>query len=302
MAGSNRPLILALKELSWDDGPGLRTTVFFKGCPLRCWWCHNPESLESGGEIAFSEVDCLHCGACVAVCPTGALSLDNPARLDRRRCDRCGACVAACPGGGLRFLGRYYPTEVLVARILRDREFYEVSGGGVTFSGGEPTLFFDYLASLLRALKREGIHTAIQTNGFFRWQDFADMILDSLDLIMFDVKLADPRDHARYTGRSNALILENLARLLGRRPEAVVPRVPLIPGLTATTTNLEAISRLFRQLGVQRCSLLPFNPTGLAKARLLGKPIPPEVPQVGMGRAAEEECREIFAWAELVDW
>ncbi len=302
MTGSTRPLILACKELAGDDGPGLRTTVFFKGCPLRCWWCHNPESQECGVEIAFSEADCLHCGACVPACPRGAVSLTRPVRIDRRRCDRCGACVAACPGRGLRFLGNYYPTELLLERLRRDRVFYDVSGGGVTFSGGEPTLYLDYLAPVLRTLKREGIHTAIQTNGFFRWQDFADLVLDFLDLICFDVKLADPQAHEHYTGRSNALILENLRRLLRRRSAAVLPRVPLVPGVTATAPNLEAISRLFRGLGIRRCTLLPYNPTGLGKARQLGQEIPPGVPREGLSPQLEEECRAIFAWAELVDW
>lgn len=295
------PLIFRLKGQSLDDGPGLRTTVFFKGCQLRCRWCHNPESQEAGPEIGFYPADCLRCGDCKAACPQGAISLDNLDRIDRSRCLRCGDCVAACPGKGLRLIGGYYPVEALLERILRSRVFFDVSGGGVTLSGGEPTLHLDYLARLLKGLKGEGIHTAIQTNGFFSWPEFAHQVLDYLDLIMVDLKLYDPRAHLAYTGQSNALILENLARLRQTRPEAVLPRVPLIPGLTATVPNLRAIAGLLQDLGLRRCSLLPYNPAGLAKANPLGKKAAAGLPMRFLTQAEEQRCREEFAWAELVD-
>lgn len=296
-----RPLIFAIKEQALDDGPGLRTTVFFKGCQLRCSWCQNPESMEAGLEIGFYAPDCLHCGDCVAACQQGAVSLENPDRIDRRRCQRCGDCVRACPGLGLRCIGEYYPVAALLERILRNRVFYEVSGGGVTLSGGEPTLHLNYLSQLLQCLKQEGIHTAIQTNGFFQWQEFASQVLDYLDLIMVDVKLADSREHRKHTGQGNDLIMENLTRLCTVRPGAVLPRVPLIPGVTATVPNLRAVSRLLQELGVSRCSLLPYNPTGFRKAGHLGKSIPLALPQRLMTPAEEQQCREMFAWAELVD-
>jgi len=244
----DKPLIFNIKGHATDDGPGLRTTVFFKGCQLRCRWCHNPESVEVGREIGFFAADCIGCGDCVAACTRGAISLDNPVRIDRRRCDGCGECLKVCPGRGLRGIGEFYPVATLIARLLRGRVFYKVSGGGVTLSGGEPTLHLDYLSQLLQGLKQEGIHTAIQTNGLFLWQDFAGKVLSYLDLIMIDLKLADPSEHREYTGGSNELIWENLSRLLKARSEAVLPRVPLIPGLTATVHNLRAISRRLQDL------------------------------------------------------
>jgi pyruvate formate lyase activating enzyme len=299
---SPRPLVFDIKRHALEDGPGIRTTVFFKGCQLRCWWCQNPESLEAEPEIGFYAADCLGCGECVTVCQQGAVSLDNPARIDRRRCNRCGDCAAVCPGGGLRLIGKYYPVEELRDKLLRDRAFYKVSGGGVTLSGGEPTLHMAYVSLLLQALKQEGIHLALQTNGFFDWAEFADNLLDFLDLIMFDVKMANPSEHLKYTGQENGLILANLGRLLEARPEAVLPRIPLIPGITATERNLREISRLLQGLHVNRCSLLPYNSTGYAKADHIGKAVSPQLSLGMMSAAEEQQCREIFAWAELVSF
>ncbi len=292
-------MIFDIKRHALEDGPGIRTTVFFKGCQLRCLWCQNPESIQAGAEIGFYAAHCIRCGDCVAACGRGAVSLNNPARIDRRRCDRCGDCVRACPGRGLRLIGESYPVEELTAKLLRDRVFYEVSGGGVTLSGGEPTLHMAYLLPLLKALKKQGIHTAIQTNGFFDWPEF-EKVLDYLDLIMFDVKMANPQEHLQYTGRENGRSLENLARMLKARPEAVVPRIPLIPGMTATARNLQAISRLLKRLRVSRCSLLPYNPAGFSKADRIGKSVSPRVSMRLMSPAEEQRCRGIFSWAEIV--
>ena len=293
------PLIFDIKRHALEDGPGLRTTVFFKGCQLRCRWCQNPESHHAGAEIGFYPADCILCGDCVAACGRGAISLDNPARIDRQRCDLCGDCVRACPGRGLRLIGEFFAVEELIAKLLRDQVFYEVSGGGVTLSGGEPTLFMAYLAPLLQTLKQHGIHTVIQTNGFFDWSEFKQ-VLPYLDLIMFDVKIADPDEHLKYTGRQNRVILKNLVRLLEARPNAVLPRIPLIPEMTATTRNLKAISRLLQRFRVTRCSLLPYNPTGYAKAERVGMSVSSEVSPRLMSPAEEQRCREIFSWAELV--
>jgi pyruvate formate lyase activating enzyme len=296
---NSRPLVFDIKRGALEDGPGIRTTVFFKGCVLRCLWCQNPESIEAWPEIGFYAADCIRCGDCVAACKPGAINLDHPARIDRRRCDRCGDCVRACPGRGLRLIGKFYPVEELTAKLLRDRVFYDVSCGGVTLSGGEPTLHLDYLSCLLPALKQEGIHIAIQTNGFFDWPEF-EKVLNYLDLIMFDVKIAHPKEHLKYTGRENGLILENLARLLEARPDIVLPRIPLIPQMTATTRNLRAISRLLRGLKVTRCSLLPYNPTGFSKANHIGKSVSSRLAMRLMSPAEEQRCREIFSWAEII--
>jgi len=295
-----RPLTFDIKRHALEDGPGIRTTVFFKGCQLRCWWCQNPESFETASEIGFYAADCISCGDCVTACKQEAVSLDNPARIDRRRCNRCGDCASACPGGGLRIIGQYYPVEELLEKLLRDRVFYEVSGGGVTLSGGEPTMHMAYISFLLQALKKQGIHTALQTNGFFDWVEFSDKILNHLDLIMFDVKMVNPSEHLKYIGQEHGLILGNLARLLKARPEAVLPRIPLIPGITSTDWNLQEISHLLQGLQINRCSLLPYNPTGFSKANHIGKSFSRQLSLEMMSAAEEQQCRGIFSWAELV--
>lgn len=250
-------------------------------------------------EIGFYPGDCIGCGECERACRAGAIDLARPDRLDRHLCNLCGDCVRACPGGALRLIGAHYTIQELTAKLLQDRVYYEVSSGGVTFSGGEPTLHLDYLARLLPSLKEEGLHLAIQTNGFFDWRQFKK-ILAYLDLIMFDVKLADAGLHLHYTGRRNDLIWSNLSRLLKTRAGTVLPRIPLVPGMTATSANLEAISRQLQRLGVSRCSLLPYNPTWFSKAENIGGSVCPELPRRLLTPAEEQACREIFSWAELV--
>ena len=236
------------------------------------------------------------------MCKTGACQIENRWRIDRKKCDRCGDCVKVCPGRGLRQIGRFYRVEELVSILLRDRVFYEVSGGGITLSGGEPTFHMEYISLILQELKVQGIHTAIQTNGFFEWSEFKAKVLNWVDLIMFDVKLADSKEHLKYTGKKNRLILENFTRLLKGRPKEIIPRIPLIPGITATTQNLKAISELFQGLKVTRCSLLPYNPTGISKAENIGRSVPSILSRHMMTPAEEKKCREIFSWAELVEF
>ena len=295
-----QPLIFDIKRHALEDGPGIRTTLFFKGCHLHCIWCQNPESIDPAPEIGFYPKSCIKSGECVKVCKTGACQMKNPWRIDREKCDRCGDCVKVCTGRGLRQIGCFYPVEELISILLRDRVFYEVSGGGITLSGGEPTFHMEYISLIFQKLKMQGIHTAIQTNGFFDWSEFKAKVLNWVDLIMFDVKLADPKEHLKYTGQKNRLILENLGRLLKERPKDIIPRIPLIPGITATAQNLRAISELFQGLKVTRCSLLAYNPAGLSKAENIGKPIPPELSRHMMTPAEEKKCREIFSWVELV--
>jgi len=295
-----RPLIFDIKRHALEDGPGIRTTIFLKGCQLRCIWCQNPESIDPAPEIGFYPNSCIQCGECVKACKASAISLDNPWRIDRERCDRCGDCVKVCPGRGLRQSGHFYPIEELVSILLRDKVFYEVSGGGVTLSGGEPTLNMDYVSLLLEALKKVGVHTAVETNGYFHWSEFKEKLLPWFDLIVFDVKLADSKQHLTYTGRENDIILQNLAKLIRERPDDVIPRTALIPRITATTENLRAISKLYQSLGIERCALLPYNPIGFTKAENIGKKVNFELSTHLMGVTEEKKRREIFSWAELV--
>ena len=268
-----RPLIFDIKRHALHDGPGIRTTIFFKGCSLRCVWCHNPESMDPGLEIGFYPADCIQCGDCVEACPNGAAQMGLPERIDRAICKRCGTCAEVCPGRGLRQIGCFYEIDEILDIILRDQVYYQTSGGGVTLSGGEPALHVDYISQLLPKLKSVGIHTAMETSGFFDWSQFHTKILGWLDLVLFDVKLADPELHLKYTGKRNDVILQNLARLVRERPGSVIPRIPLIPGITTRRTNLQKISSLFRETGIRRCWLLPYNPLGFSKRKTIGKPM-----------------------------
>ncbi len=267
------PLIFDIKRHALEDGPGIRTTVFFKGCNLRCVWCHNPESIDPAAEIGFYPSRCINCGDCERVCARSACTLSNPDRIERDKCNRCGDCVKACPALGLRLIGRYYPVGELIDIVLRDRVYYEVSGGGVTFSGGEPTLHMNYLSSVLCRLKKLGIHTAIQTNGYFEWARFEAELLDTVDLVMFDLKLAESEEHQRYTGQPNQLILENLGHLVRQKKVKLIPRIPHIPQITANKDNLEKLGSILQRFGVN-AAILPYNPLGVSKWKTIGKKAP----------------------------
>ena len=197
------PLIFDIHRFALDDGRGIRTTVFLKGCPLSCIWCHNPESMRVERETAFYPDRCILCGSCKAVCPEAAIS-DSPAlQIDRSRCTTCGRCADSCPATAIRMIGKEYPLDELLEIIMRDRHFFDASGGGVTFSGGEPTLWMNYLSGALMALKSENLHTAIQTCGIFDYAGFSRKVLRFTDLIMFDIKFVNATEHERYTGQDN---------------------------------------------------------------------------------------------------
>jgi pyruvate formate lyase activating enzyme len=266
-----RPLIVDVRPNSLDDGPGIRTTVFFKGCPLACVWCHNPEAIRSGPEIAFVEKDCIACGECMPLCEPKALGLGPRAFFDRAKCNVCGACADVCPTSALKAVGRYWEIDELLPLLTRDLPFYRNSGGGVTLSGGEATMFPHYVEELLRRLHEADVHTLVETCGLFRLETFRDRLLPHLDQIYFDVKFVDAALHERYTGRPNRVILANLEGLSTLAPGRVLPRVPLIPGLTAELDNLRAIGVFLRRLGFAEARLLPYNPLWAEKAVSVGR-------------------------------
>ncbi len=287
------PLITNIRRFALDDGPGIRTTVFFKGCPLACIWCHNPECILPDNEIVFHREKCIECGRCAATCTAGAISMVSPQRVSRSECTACGDCAEVCPATALSLAGATYPVDVLIRRLLRDRLLFETSGGGVTFSGGEPTLHMEYLGLALAALKQAGIHTAIQTCGMFDAVRFIARILPYTDLVFFDLKLIDPAAHARFAGAPNALILENFRRLTAVAKEKLAPRVPLVPGITATRANLLGIARLLSELGYSDCATLPYNP-GAAKRLAVGLSDRQEVPTGTQNFEKAEELRREF--------
>ena len=297
MSEAELPFIFDIRRFALDDGPGIRTTVFFKGCPLACTWCHNPESMGVGSEIAFYPRFCIHCGDCAAVCAKGAITGHSP-KIDRARCQVCGNCADACPATALKMIGVHHFVSRLAALLLRDRIFYETSGGGVTFSGGEPTLHMDYLGAVLRVLKSHDIHTAIQTCGMFDLSEFKVKVLPYLDLIFYDLKIIDARNHAVYTGMDNGVILENFADLIGVSPEKVKPRLPLIPGITATIDNLRNVARFLNSNGCTECAVLPYNPGGLEKRLSLGDGT--SIHDSFPGLSMEEQTRfQVFFRGEL---
>jgi pyruvate formate lyase activating enzyme len=272
-------LILSTQRLSTEDGPGIRTTVFFKGCPLRCTWCQNPESISPRVQTQWFQVRCLGCLTCIDACPNGCLSMSNNVLvIDRESCQACGKCTEACPSGALEIIGKRVNVDELLAELLKDRVFYEKSGGGVTLSGGEPTYQPDYVESLLRALKEQGISTAIDTCGLTSTQTL-DHLLPYSDLVLFDVKLFNPTSHQGLTGVNNKKILENLSyirdyRQTQTRPFDIWVRTPLIPGATASAENLNAIGRYLGETingSISRWELCAFNNLCRDQYKRLGK-------------------------------
>ncbi len=283
------------------DGPGIRTTIFFKGCPLQCPWCHNPEFIDYKQEIALYPEQCMGCGDCLAACPNRALDIqENVVQLDRSRCDGCGQCAEQCPTLSLKQIGQWYTVDSLTEVILRDQLFYETSGGGVTLSGGEPTRQLDFVGNLLHRLKKHNVHTAIQTCGYFDRDAFAEQALDLLDLIYFDIKLFDPEVHRKYLGNDNALIIENLSYLLQEKPDDVIVRIPLIPGYTATRENITPLAELLQKLGAKHIALLPYHSWGISKVDTIGGKMDAYLPTTPMSSEELSEWRQYFRQTEMV--
>jgi pyruvate formate lyase activating enzyme len=268
-----RGTVFDIRRFSIHDGPGIRTAVFFKGCPLSCWWCHNPESQRGRPEVMAREQRCIHCGACVSACPQGAISIDHahgdPVVTDRERCTRCGACVKVCPSQAREIVGSEWTSAAVLAEIERDIPFFDESGGGVTFTGGEPLMQPAFLMELLRGCRALELHTALDTSGFAAW-DVLEPLLPLVDLFLFDVKAMDPEKHRAYTGVSNDLILENLKKLSTSGAQ-IIFRVPVIPDLNDDLANLRAIGSLARSLaGVRRVDLLAYHAAAVGKYEHLG--------------------------------
>jgi pyruvate formate lyase activating enzyme len=267
------PLIFEIKGNSLDDGPGIRTVVFFKGCPLSCVWCHNPESKRREREISFDASKCITCNACLAACTGNALDRKNEYYVLRDRCTLCGTCVDVCPSGALSLVGKEMTVEEIVSAVEKDVPFFNNSGGGVTLSGGDPTLFMDFTARLAAGLKARGVRVLLETCGFFNYDAFMERLYPHLDCVYMDIKIMDPERHRELCGQSNGVILENfrkLNRLYREGGIEILPRVPLIPGLTATKENLSAIAAFLREEGASRVGLLRNNPLWFNKARMLG--------------------------------
>lgn len=295
------PLILEIKGNSLDDGPGIRSVVFFKGCPLSCAWCHNPESKKTSVEISFDPKVCIDCGTCREVCPQNALSKDNHYYINRNKCNLCFLCVDACPSGALDRVGKLMSVDEIVKKILPDKPFFDTSGGGVTLSGGEPTLFMDFTSDLLKSLKQHNIHTLLETCGFFDLHKFMDMLYPYLDAVYFDIKIIDSSAHKKYCGVSNEKILDNFRQLhtaVSSNGKLLLPRTPLIPDMTDTESNIQGIASFLKSLNITEAALLPYNPLWHEKSDKVGVDDPYKNTKV-MNSFREnsimERCKNIFA-------
>lgn len=266
---SVRGMVFDIQRFSVHDGPGIRTTVFLKGCPLRCPWCQNPESQNMEPELFFTEALCILCGECVKACPNRVHSIFKKRRIIQRTlCAKLGKCIEACPTGALELKGKLMTVEEVVAEVLKDEDYYEQSSGGVTLSGGEPLFQPTFATEILKKCKASRLHTAIETCGYTRPSAF-DSLHDYVDLILYDLKHMDSRLHKAVTGVENKLILSNLKTVMENRVPLLV-RLTLVPGFSDIGDNLVQMAIFLKSLGIDEVEIIPYHTLALAKYKALG--------------------------------
>lgn len=310
--------VAGIKRYMIHDGPGIRTTVFLKGCPLRCLWCSSPQTWSLEPRIIYRWRSCIRCLQCVQVCPAGALAPaggtageppgagadpDGPGiSIDRERCTGCGRCADVCPSGALTMDGSRISSEQVVDAVKKDLPYYRKSGGGVTLSGGEPTVQAGFLVEILKGCRREGIHTAVETTGCAEWE-VMQRILPLVDLLLYDIKHMDPGRHAELTGRDNELILRNLEKACREDHVPIVVHVPLVPGCNDDRANLDALLDYLEGLGLKKLGVLPFHKLGLHEYEELGitcsledRPVPGREHIRGMVEHIRTRGFEVIHW------
>ena len=285
--------IFDIKKFAVHDGPGIRTTVFFKGCPLKCWWCHNPESIRPKPELVLFENKCIHCNECFQVCPQEAHEkLPDGSRVYHQElCTLCGECVEVCYAEALVMEGRDVTVDEVMVELRKDIPFYENSGGGITLSGGEPTLQREFILELLKQCKAEGLHTAMDTSGQAQWKTF-EKLLPYVDLILYDLKHMDHVEHKNHTGVSNELIHENLKKIdVCGIPIEV--RIPIIPGINDAKENILRSTKFLTEIkNITRVELLPYHNLGKSKYVRLGM----EYQLNDLEPTGKEQMNEITEW------
>ncbi|OFW53908.1 MAG: glycyl-radical enzyme activating protein [Actinobacteria bacterium RBG_13_35_12] len=263
-------IIFNIQRYSIHDGPGIRTTVFLKGCPLSCWWCQNPESQLSGQEMIFWGDRCISCGACSAICPSSAIQIKNGIPItEKEKCILCGKCIEKCPALAREMIGKKMTVESVIKEIEKDLVFYEESDGGVTFSGGEPLGQSEFLESLLNACQEKKIHTAVDTSGYISWE-ILEKVAPKVNLFLYDLKIMDSERHRKYTGVSNEIILENLKKLSSAYHNISV-RFPVIPGINDDDQNIRETGEFLSSLKITQVNLLPYHYIGIDKYKRLGR-------------------------------
>ncbi len=290
-----------------EDGPGIRTTVFMKTCPMRCPWCHNPEGMDRPAHLVWYDARCIGDGQCVKACPLEALKLtDQGVLIDRSRCDACGLCVEACPAAALEVLGRDYTVEEVASIVMEDKVFYEKSGGGMTLSGGEPAQQPEFCAALMKAVKQEGIHIALDTCAGVNWKTLRPLV-ELANLVLLDLKVMDERAHLEFTGIPLKLVLEN-ARNISREGKSLWVRTPVIPGYTDSEENIRLVARFIKQHlpTATRYDILAFNNYCTPKYARLGlswafkdTELIPEELMVKLAETAKEEGLEFVHWSGM---
>ncbi|UYP44108.1 Choline trimethylamine-lyase activating enzyme [Candidatus Lokiarchaeum ossiferum] len=277
-SGENGGWVFEIQKLSTEDGPGIRTTIFFKECPLRCAWCHNPESIWKKPSIQWFKNKCIGCLSCLEVCQQKAIiSSESGIKINREKCTACGECVEECPSTALKMIGKYWSVEDLYEEIAKDRAFYDKSGGGITISGGEPTLQMDFLLALLKKCKANGFSTALDTCGLSSQKNYLKL-LPLVDIFLLDIKEIDSKKHKSFVGHPNEKILANirwLAREIDNQEKQLWIRTPIIPRYTASDENIRGIaSFIVEELDnkIERWDILAFNNLAAAKYARMNLP------------------------------
>lgn len=281
-------IVFNIQKYSVHDGPGIRTTIFLKGCPLECMWCHNPESQKTNIEITQDANKCSLCGECERRCPEGCIDIDNKRFIyDRQLCSKCGVCIDYCIQGARELVGKIYSVNDILREIEKDNIFYETSSGGVTFSGGEAMMQIDFLENVIKACYEKGISVAVDTSGYTSFDNF-NRIIDYVDLFLYDLKIVDDTKHKKYIGKSNKIIIDNLKKLSNKGANINI-RIPLIDEINTDEKNIMDTIDIIKELNIKNVNLLPYHNIGRDKYKRLDRTYDEE----RMSKPSDEKLEQI---------